>query len=166
MPLTQALASDLREPAFAPPPVAADDTVEIDTRFGRFAYSRANAITMPQGVLGFSSFHEFVLLTLPDTRFAQFRLLQCVSEPALSFLVVPGRPERCGIDRADVDEATTACGVACRDAAFLLIVTIRKTEGKVDMTVNMRAPIVLDLRRQVAQQYVLSNSRYSIRNRL
>jgi flagellar assembly factor FliW len=166
MPLTQVLATDLRKSALAAPPNAADHTVEIDTRFGRFAYSRVNVITMPQGVLGFSGFREFVLLTLPDPRFAQFRLLQCVSAPALSFLVVPSQSECCGIDQADLDEATAACGIAGHDVAFLLIVTIRKSEGKVDMTVNMRAPIVLDLRRQLAQQYVLANSRYSIRHRL
>jgi len=166
MPLTQTIATDLRNSPLVPPAVELSDAVEIDTRFGRFTYSRAKIITMRQGVLGFSGYREFVLLTLPDPRFAQFRLLQCVSEPALSFLVIPNQPAHCGIDPADMSEAFTACGVSGADAAFLLIVTIRKSEGNVGMTVNMRAPIVLDLRRKVAQQYVLANSRYSIRHHL
>ncbi|HLI13190.1 MAG TPA: flagellar assembly protein FliW [Alphaproteobacteria bacterium] len=165
MPLTNALAPDRAAPA-GPPPEIAEDLVEIDTRFGRFVYPRANTIEMPQGVLGFANFHQFALLTLPDQRFSQFRLLQCASEPALSFLVVPAALEGCGIDRADLDEALQALGFAAADTVLLLIVTIRKIEGRADITVNMRAPIVLDARRQIARQYVLSNNKYSIRQRL
>lgn len=164
MPLNQALAPDLRKSA--PPPEPADDLVEIETRFGRFAYPRSSTIAMPHGVLGFSNFHEFALLTLPDPKFGQFRLLQCSTEPALSFLVVPTAVEQSGHDAADLEEALTAHGVSSAGAALLLIVTIRKVDGHVDMTVNMRAPIVVDLHRQLARQYVLSNSKYSIRQRL
>jgi len=157
-----ALAADPGGPPVTPP----GDMIEIDTRFGRFALPRANTIAMPQGVLGFSNYHEFALLALPDPRFARFRILQCLAEPALSFIVVPHNLDDCGIDQADVTEALTALGVAPQDAVLLLIVTIRKAEGQVDMTVNLRAPIVLDVTRQSARQYVLSNTRYSIRQRL
>lgn len=150
----------------APPYIEPEELVEIDTRFGRFAYPRANTIEMPHGVLGFARFHEFVLLTLPDPRFGQFRLLQCAIEPALSFLVVPTMIEASGIEAADLEEALGSLGIAPADAVLLLIVTIRKAGGSVDMTVNLRAPIVLDIRRQLARQHVLSNSRYSIRQRL
>jgi flagellar assembly factor FliW len=161
MPVSQALATNL---STSPP--AAPDMVEIETRFGRFEFPRANIIEMPQGVLGFSSCREFVLLELPDPRFGQFRLLQCTTEPALSFLVIPTSLEGCGIEGQDVAEALAALGMARVDTTLLLIVTIRKTDGRVDMTMNMRAPIVLDVRRQIARQYVLSNTKYSIRQRL
>jgi len=165
MSLTNAVVTERAQPS-PPPALATEAVIEIETRFGRFALPSANTIEMPQGLLGFSSFHEFALLTLPDPRFARFRLLQCTTEPALSFLVVPAELDASGLDAEDVDEALGALEVERADAALLLIVTIRKAEGKVDMTVNMRAPIVIDLRRQVARQYVLPNSKYSIRQRL
>lgn len=148
-------------PADAPP----SPTVAVETRFGTVAVGREAILDMPSGILGFDGHSRFALVDLPDGRLGQFRLLQSLHDPDVSFIVMPFDTGSGLIDEADLDEARRAAGAAA-DACFLLIVTIRKEEGTVRMTVNLRAPIVVDAARRVARQCVLSNNRYSIRHSL
>ncbi|NIR61560.1 MAG: flagellar assembly protein FliW [Gammaproteobacteria bacterium] len=59
-------------------------------------------------------------------------------------------------------------GIARARASFLLIVTIRANEtGEgIGMSVNLRAPIVLDSEQRIARQHVLSNGDYPVRQDL
>ena len=141
-------------------------TLPIETRYGRIEVSCDAIIGMPNGILGFAGHSSFALIDLPDGRLGQFRLLQSLQDPDLSFLVMPLDPGSGAIDRADLDEARRAAGAAAEDAAFLLIVTLRKEKDGIRVTANLRAPIVLDKARRIAGQYVLSNNRYSIRHAL
>ena len=163
-------------PAISPAPQAplplpgvdapAAPTLPVETRYGQVEVSRDAIVEMPNGILGFAGHSSFALIDLPEGRLGQFRLLQSLQDADLSFLVMPLDAGSGVIDRADLDEARRAAGATAEDAAFLLIVTVRKEKDGVRMTANLRAPIVLDTARRTARQYVLSNNRYSIRHAL
>jgi len=53
------------------------------------------------------------------------------------------------------------------DAVFLLIATLRpKAEGGLDITVNRRAPVLIDTQRMTGRQVVLNDSRYEVQFQL
>lgn len=140
--------------------------VTVATRFGDLAFDDANAVALPQGIIGFPQFHRFGLTAIPDPRMGQFKLLQCLEETELSFLVLPVSLDGDTIADADADAALSALGVSRADAAFLLIVTVRKENDGISVSANVRAPIILDTKTRVARQYVMSNPAYPIRQML
>lgn len=139
----------------------------IDTRFGRFEVDFDKAIRIPRGIIGFETAYSFILLDVPGESNQAFKLLQSLDDPALGFIVLPLSPQDEAIAEADLQASCAAFGVAREDAAFLLIVTVRPdAEGTVRMTVNLRAPLLLDTRTQTGWQVVLSDQSYSIRHPL
>jgi flagellar assembly factor FliW len=142
------------------------EAVTVETRFGPLTFDETNSVSLLQGIIGFPQFRKFGLAAIPDPRMAQFKLLQSLEQADLSFLVLPVRLDGQTIADRDVDEACVALHISREDAAFLLLVTVRKEANGIAVSTNMRAPIVLDTCRRIARQYVMPNPRYPIRQPL
>jgi flagellar assembly factor FliW len=127
-------------------------------------FDRAASVYMPRGLLGYAEFHDFALANLPDPKLTQFKLLQSLTEPSLSFVVAPINLENEMIDFADIDAACRALSVAPADAAVLLVVATRRIGDATQISVNLRAPVIVDTRNQTAWQHILSNHRYPVRH--
>lgn len=154
---------DMRSPD--PSPADSQELI-VQTRFGPLGCSRQALVEMTQGPLGFVQHRQFALLDLPNPRLAQFRLLQSMADPQVSFVVVPTSRESCPIAGEDLDAACVAAGVKPSDALILLIVTVRPAPAGSTVTANLRAPIVLDVGRRTARQVVLPNPAYAIQHAL
>lgn len=141
---------------------AGDTHVTVETRFGTLVFGPENSLFMPVGPLGFGNHHRFGLAELPNPGLARFRLLQCLEDTELSFIVTPLRAEDGLVAREDLEDAALSVGVAPEIAAFLLIVTIRPDGKGSRITANLRAPVVVDPHRAVARQVVMANSKYPI----
>ena len=147
-------------------PVAAPegDAITVPTMFGPMTFPRDGLLTLPAGLIGMPGKKTFGLGDMPDASYGNFKLLQCIEQPELAFLVLPIEflPDRIGA--ADIAEALTALSVPAEQAALLLIVTARKNDGQVTLTANLRAPVVVNRKERVARQYVMPNSAYEIRH--
>ena len=146
------------------PPSAVDpDAVTIETRFGAIDFQLQNAIRMPRGMLGFADYHSFGLANLPDPKLAHFKLFQCLDEPSLSFVVAPLIPGSGAIEPEDIETACETLSIDPANAVVLLVVSTRAIGATTQVSVNLRAPIVLDGASQIAHQHVLMNNRYPVR---
>lgn len=146
---------------------AADSRRILKTRFGTFEVDTDKAIFMPQGPIGFTDMQSFALLDAPNAEAGPFKLLQSLDDPALTFVVVPLPEESDAIAEADLEAACAAYSIARENAAFLLIATFRpQPDGSTQTTVNLKAPIVLDVVHRVARQVVFSGDRYPMREPL
>jgi len=154
--LDAALATDTANPA-----IVGDFTVA--TRFGPIAGRWEDVIEMPQGPLGFTQHRRFALLTVPNPKLTQFRLMQSLEDADLSFIVMPCPSDGGPILQADLADACTAIGVALDDLQLMLIVTVRTVGDLVELSANLRAPVLMDTRRHVARQVVLANPTYPVR---
>lgn len=146
----------------------AEEAVVLETRFGTYAFDADSEVHMPRGPLGFADHRRFALADLPQAIGERFKLLQSLEDADLGF-VVAVLPQAAGlIDEADLEEACEASGIERGRAEFLLVVTIRPNEAGdgIAMSVNLRAPLVLDPERRVARQHVFSSSRYAVRQPL
>lgn len=144
----------------------AEEAVVIETRFGAFEFTALNRISMPCGLHGFTGYSEFGLANLPEPAPETFKLLQSMDDPGLSFIVTQLDVDAGAIAEEDLRDGASSVGIAPEAAVFLLIVTLRPSENGTTATVNLRAPIVLDLERRVARQVVLANNAYPIRRAL
>jgi len=131
------------------------------TRFGTVEIDGSRVITFKEGLLGFPEHRRFALIQ--TTEEAVFLWLQSVDDPALAFVVcdplifVPDYQVQIRADdvRALELEDLTDCRV---------LVIVNKVDG--DLTANLLGPLVIGAHSLLAKQLVLSDKRYSTRQRL
>lgn len=142
-------------------PELASNSTTIGTRFGTFVIDLDKAITMPQGPLGFADLQDFAVLDAPDAPDSPFKLFQSIDDPGVTFIVTPLPEGSDLIAEEDLVAACTSYSIARENAAFLLITKVRKdTDGNPVTSVNLRAPIVVDVVNLVARQAVFGGERY------
>ncbi len=124
----------------------------------------AEQITFEKGLIGFADHRDYGLMELPDERLAQFRLLQSIHDPDVSFLLLPLASEGGPIAPEDLDKALKNLGIDKEDAVILAIVTLHKTKDQFSATANIRAPIIINLKTRQGVQYVFANTAYAIRH--
>jgi flagellar assembly factor FliW len=119
-----------------------------------------DAIRFPHGLPGFESCRGFVLMT--SDHLGPLQCLKSVEGPAASFLVIDPRrvlPEfRCELSEGD----QARLGVADRDTLLWLSLVTIELDGTV--TVNLRAPIVINPAAMVGHQVVPYHCVYPIRH--
>jgi len=130
------------------------------TRFGTIAVEPQDIITFPDGMLGFSKLHEYVLIERVDD--SLFLWLQAIKKPSVAFpLLEPQifengyRVELCDEDRKLLKLKDL------KHAKVFAIVTIPTDPTK--MTANLKAPIVINLKNRLANQVILHEADYPIR---
>jgi flagellar assembly factor FliW len=140
------------------------ESVVVPIRLGNRAATAGRRVRMPNGPLGFQDHHDFALVDLPDPELAQFKLLRSLEDQGPVLIVTP-IPESGGpIADEDLAEIAGTAGIFLEDAVFLLIVTARpKPEvDDLDLSINLRAPIVFNPATRLARQCVIRNPRYRV----
>jgi len=146
--------------------VAEPKSIMIETRYGTYEVDRDKIVSFPKGLIGFSELQEYAILNLPHDGTERFKLLQSADNPGIGFYVVPVGLENSGFDLEDIERAAGQYEFAVEDLAILLIVTARKAKDSVELTANVRAPVLVDTERCVAYQHVLSDDKYPLRQKL
>jgi flagellar assembly factor FliW len=143
-------------------------TITISTLMGDREFRWDKAIYMPAGLSGFSDNNVFALANFPSEISNSFKLLQCLTDPELAFIVAPYNTESGLIAHEDIDPLAASHGIAQENLAIILIITLQKADGAqdVEMTVNLRAPILIDTNRQTAFQVRLNRPQYDFRHPL
>lgn len=138
----------------------------VDTRFGKVTIYRNNPIVLPNGMLGQPDKNQFCLCNFPSDKMARFKLLQSLDDMSLSFITLPVEINNPIVDRADIEQAARDLNVPIDQLATLFVVSVHREAGAVKLSVNARAPIMLDTVRRVATQHVFHNAKYQIRQPL
>ena len=132
-----------------------DDVIHVrSARFGDFEVSDRARAALPTGFDRFPRVRRFVIL---DHRpGSPFKWMLCLDQPDLAFAVVePGKlvPDY----RAPLDLAARTLGADPADVALFVIVTI--PSDPTAMTVNLMAPVIVDVRTRTSRQLVLEDAR-------
>lgn len=151
--------------AAALPAEAEPAPTSVTTRFGAVELDPERIVTFPTGPLGFADRCRFILADGPDPR-GTFKLLQCLDDPDLAFLVLPLDPGAGPISSDDLYAACQTRGLDWAVLAVLGIVTVRPESDGVRFSVNLKAPLLIDTRRRSGCQHVLASDRYHIREAL
>lgn len=137
----------------------------IATRFGTLTQDPERTIIFRHGLLGFTDQRRYLLTEIPGAD-AVFKLLQSLDDPELSFVVLPLDPSDGPIAGADLVAARKTLAIEEDALAVLAIVTLRAEHERVDFTVNLRAPLLIDTLQRLGYQYVLPNDGYPLRHPL
>ena len=131
----------------------------VTTRFGLIEASESDLIRIPEGLVGFRPFTQFV--HFPDPETAGLSWLQSLTAPELAFgLVAP--PLAVGDYRVELRPGDRAALELDDERAALVYVILNRGEGG-GLTVNLQGPLVFNPARRLGRQLVLTSSRFAVR---
>lgn len=125
--------------------------------------SEDKVMTFPKGLPGFEEETKFVLLDISEDII--FQILQSVKSPELAFFVVNPylifedysiQLNDHAIESLNIDDE--------KDVAILTVMTLKEPFTK--STVNLKAPLVLNLANNRGKQYILNDDQYSMRAKI
>jgi flagellar assembly factor FliW len=118
-------------------------------------------LTLPEGLVGFEEHKEFALLALAD--YEPFRWLQSFSDPGLSFPLLDPFALVPDYEPALSDADRQSLGLAAGEPPVVYAVASVAESGS-EVTLNLRAPLVINPRQRIARQVVLNDSRWEIQH--
>ncbi len=129
-------------------------TIE-NTRFGSIEFDDQETLHFTEGLVGFPTLTEFVLVVHREN--SPFQWLQSVSEPGMAFLVTdPNRYiEDYGIEIADEEAENLALTV---DGSTMIMVTASIPKGDpTKLNLNLSGPIVVNLENRLGKQLMVES---------
>jgi flagellar assembly factor FliW len=131
----------------------------VTTRFGLIQVSESEQIRIPDGLVGFRSFTQFV--HFPDPVVVGLSWLQSVTASDLAFgLIAP--PLAVSDYRIELRPGDRAALELGEERSALIYVILNRGEGG-GLTVNLQGPLVFNPQRRLGRQLVLTSSRYAVR---
>ncbi|MFP4529573.1 MAG: flagellar assembly protein FliW [Candidatus Kapaibacterium sp.] len=118
-------------------------------QFGEISVDPEHIFVFPGGMLGFENLREFVLISEEET--VPFKWLISLEEPEIGFPLLSPWHIDISYDPGK--------GFDYDKQVIFVVVTLEDDEGL--MTSNMKAPLVLDVEKQVGQQVILPTDKYS-----
>jgi flagellar assembly factor FliW len=138
------------------------------TRFGPINVDESELYAVPGGIPGFPDLRRVLLLgagqapgqTEPHSDHT-FYWMQDADNGELAFMcVVPWAV----VPDYDIEFDSDTLGIAdADDVRVLTLVTVRRENGVAALTTNLRAPLVIDIRRNLMQQTILTDSVWPVR---
>ena len=134
------------------------------TRFGDIQFGPSDVIFFKEGLIGFPTLHEFVIVSHKEE--SPFRWLQSVQEPSVAFL--------CAIPQHFVESYNPPLTTSVVESLKLaeqterfVLTTASIPKGKPDMmTINLAAPILVNANTRSAIQFVLEDEAYTVKHRV
>lgn len=130
-------------------------------RFGSIEVTEDEIIHLSQGLLGFPEFTKFCLVDPGDDVLILW--LQSLENPEISFPIL--EPKIFKLDytvRLSAQELRELKLENINHSAVFSVLTI--TDDVAQMTANLKAPIVINLRERIAKQVVLQENEFSIKH--
>lgn len=137
------------------------ETMTVATsRFGEVTFAETDVFEFPWGLPGFSEQRRFLALSLAEQ--PNFVWLQSVDDPKLALPAADPWQMFPDYEPRMPGYATEALQLQnAEDFTILCVVVV--TKDAEEMTMNLMAPVVLNLKTRRARQVMLENSPYSVR---
>ena len=133
----------------------------FSSRLGPIVIDTEKIIAAPRGLFGFEALRQFVLLRLPAERFGPLGLLQCIEDTSSAFLFYADVPAASLYRPGDLEAACRDLAIDLHAAATLVLVAARPSPA--GLTMNLRAPVIVDTAHRLAFQHILANGDYPVR---
>ena len=129
------------------------------TRFGKIEVNKSEIITFQQGLYGFKDNEQFILLEDEET---EFFWLQSVTNPELAFIVTEPW-SFCADYQFDLDkEVEKELKLESKEEVLVINIVVIPDNPK-EMTMNLKAPIVINQQEKLDKQLILDDYQYPVK---
>ena len=129
-------------------------------RFGPLTYRESEVLSFPWGLPGFASLRRFVAVTMAEHD--KFVWLQSLDDPSVAIPTIDPWAIFDDYKPQLPSYAISSLEIA-RPEDFVTLCVVVVTPGAAEMTMNLLAPIVVNLRQKVGRQVTLETGAYSVR---
>jgi flagellar assembly factor FliW len=137
--------------------------MKTETRFfGELEYGESEVLYFPAGIFGFEDCKNFIPIDNPEGG-GVFKWLQSADRPELAFVVM--NPFFVMADyEFDIPESVVKTLQLEKPEDALVLAVVKIPDNLNKMTVNLRAPIVINTTNNRAMQTVLEDDRYNLKH--
>lgn len=137
--------------------------MEINAKyFGQVSYEEGETIHILNGLIGFEAYTEYLPIPFHEDSDSLISL-QCLENEALSFILMNPfgllADYSPSLSEEDLQELGTE---SADDLSFYVICVIR--DSVAESTVNLKAPLVVNVRNRRARQVILDQTEYTFRH--
>ncbi|MFV9875488.1 MAG: flagellar assembly protein FliW [Rickettsiales endosymbiont of Dermacentor nuttalli] len=138
----------------------------IHSRFGIIKINLDKTILFPTGIPGIIN-KKFCLAHLPNKTFEPFKVLQSIENDKLAFIVYPLDNIEL-MDHNDIMNCSKLFSINIKNMVICLITSIHHHSNSINptITVNLRAPLIIDSHNYLAVQHIFPHDKYSIQHKL
>ncbi|GFR36138.1 flagellar assembly protein FliW [Thermobrachium celere] len=135
--------------------------MQISTKFfGDIIIQEENIIYFNEGIPGLDEYKRFVILDIEDTN---IKCMQSIEEREIAFLIINPWDYFKDYEIELTDEEVNYLGIKdYKDVLVYNVVTVRQNK----ITVNLLAPIVININNMNAKQIILNEKKYNIRQEI
>ncbi len=129
-------------------------------RFGNLIIEKENIITFEQGLLGFEELTQFAIVAVEEC--LPFEWLVSLEDPVVAFPILDPTLLFSDYKPSLTKEELVLLDIKKEmDAEMVCIVTLGETPEKV--TLNLKGPILINMKNKMGQQIVLTEDYYSLK---
>lgn len=129
--------------------------------FGEIEVDEDKKITFPQGIIGFPDIKDFLLIHDSESN-GFIRWMQSIQEPAFAMPVLDPLVVKDDYNPSIEDELLKPLG-DIKEENTLVLVTITVPHEIENMTVNLKAPIVINGDNRQAVQLIVDDEQYPVK---
>lgn len=133
------------------------------SRFGEIEVKEGDVITLPAGLIGFPELTKYVLLD--HDKESPFKWLQALEDGSIAFVLINPllfKPEY----TVEVTEAEVSDLDLQNEDDAVISVIITMPSNPQNMTANLKAPLVFNLKNRKGKQLILNNPAYTTRHNI
>jgi flagellar assembly factor FliW len=133
------------------------------SRFGEIEVGEQDIITLPAGLIGFPELKQYILLDHESD--SPFKWLQSLDDGAIAFVLINPllfKPDY--LVEVSETEISDLKIEAEEDAVISVIITMPSNPK--NMTANLKAPLIFNLKNRFGKQIILNNSAYTTRHNI
>ena len=131
--------------------------------FGEIDVNTEKLISFPDGIIGFPDLKQFMLIYDEDKKDSNISWLQSIDEPAFALPVINPLKVEDDYNPMVEDELLSKLG-NLKPENMLVLVTITVPSDITKMTVNLKAPIVINAEENKAAQIIVDDEAYEIKH--
>ncbi len=134
--------------------------MEINSKLlGKIEYAEESVIKFDEGIIGITDKKEFIFIEKED--FLPFNYLQSTEDPDFSLIVINpffvDKEYDYNISNDDLKSLNVK-----DDSDFFIVSIVVFSNNIENITVNLRAPIIINIKTKAAKQVLLLNDNYDI----
>jgi flagellar assembly factor FliW len=138
--------------------------MELNTKYhGVREYDENDIISFKKGLPGFENLKSFILFSVEENEL--FSILQSVENADTGIVVMSPFLAVKDYEFKLADEKV--CELLIEDPEDVLVLsTVTLSSRAEDITTNLKAPIIINIKKKLGEQIILDNDRYKIKNPL
>lgn len=133
-------------------------------RFGEMEFSEDSVIKIIEGLIGLDGYENFVIIRYQDN--GPFHWLQCVDNPDLALVMINPLMVKPDYDPNIPLSVSKDLDIQTADEVSIFVIVTIPAGKPQDMTANLLAPLIINVRSRLAKQLILDDRLYSHRFRV